>query len=48
MHNFLELPKTGEMRNLLARNTTLLHYKERWVGPPEFNSVSVTLFGQKC
>ncbi len=47
-HNFRALPKTGEVRNLLDRNTTLHYYKERRVGPPEFNSVCVTLFGQKC
>jgi len=47
-HNFLALPKFGELHNLLGRDMIFHYCKERRVGPPEFNSVCVTLFGQKC
>ena len=46
--NFRALPKVGELRNLLGRNTEVQYYKERRTGPPSFNSVCVTLFAQKC
>ena len=45
--NFRALPKIGELRNLLGRDTEFQYYNERQVGPAEFNSVCVTLFAQK-
>jgi len=45
--NFRELPKAGQLRELLCRYVEFRHYKERKVGPPEFDSVSVTLFAQR-
>ncbi len=46
--NFRALPKIGELRKLLGRDTELLYYKEHLVGPAQFNSACVTLFAQKC
>jgi SAM-dependent methyltransferase len=45
--NFRELPKAGQLRDLLSRHVEFIHYKERKVGPTEFDSVSVTLFAQR-
>ncbi len=45
--NFRVLPKAGQLRDLLSRHVEFKYYKERKVGPIEFNSVSVTLFAQK-
>ena len=45
--NFRVLPKAGQLRDLFSRHVEFKYYKERKVGPTEFNSVSVTLFAQK-
>jgi SAM-dependent methyltransferase len=45
--NFRELPKAGQLRDLLSKHVEFLYYKERKVGPPKFDSVSVTLFAQR-
>ncbi len=45
--NFRVLPKAGQLRDLFSRHVEFKYYKERQVGPTEFNSVSVTLFAQK-
>jgi SAM-dependent methyltransferase len=45
--NFRELPKAGQLRELLSRHVEFRYYKERKVGPAEFDSVSVTLFAQR-
>lgn len=45
--NFRELPKAKQLRELLARHMELTYYKERKVGPKEFDSVAVTLFAQR-
>jgi len=45
--NFRELPKAGQLRELLSRHVEFKYYKERKVGPTGFDSVSVTLFAQK-
>src|SRR5258707_6575555 len=45
--NFRVLPKAGQLRDLFSRHVEFKYYKERQVGPTEFNSVSVTLFALK-
>jgi SAM-dependent methyltransferase len=45
--NFRELPKAGQLRELLSGHVEFKYYKERKVGPTEFDSVSVTLFAQR-
>jgi len=45
--NFRELPKAGQLRDLFSRHVEFIYYKERHVGPPEFDSVSATLFAQR-
>lgn len=45
--NFRELPKAGQLRDLLSRHVEFIHYKERKVGPTGYDSVSVTLFAQR-
>jgi SAM-dependent methyltransferase len=45
--NFRELPKAGQLRELLSRHVEFRYYKERKVGPTEFDSVSVTLFARR-
>jgi SAM-dependent methyltransferase len=45
--NFRELPKAGQLRELLSRHMEFRYYKERKVGPTEVDSVSVTLFAQR-
>jgi SAM-dependent methyltransferase len=45
--NFRELPKAGQLRELLSRQVEFRYYKERKAGPEEFNSVVVTLFAQR-
>ena len=45
--NFLELPKAGQLRQLLSRQVEFRYYKERKVGPEEVNVVAVTLFAQR-
>jgi SAM-dependent methyltransferase len=46
--NFLDLPKTGQLRDLLLRSFHLAFYRERAVGPPGCGAVSVKLFGKKA
>ena len=45
--NFRELPKAGQLRELLSKHVELKYYKERKVGPAEVDSVAVTLFAQR-
>ena len=45
--NFRELPKVGELRELLSGFVEFGYYKERKVGPPDLNSVAVTLFAKR-
>lgn len=45
--NFLELPKAGQLRELLSGHSTFRYYKERKVGPPDIDSVAVTLLAQR-
>ena len=45
--NFRELPKAGQLRELLSGHVEFKYYKERKLGPTEFDSVSVTLFAQR-
>ena len=45
--NFRELPKAGQLRELLSKHMEFRYYKERKVGPTEVDNVSVTLFAQK-
>lgn len=45
--NFRELPKAGQLGDLFSKHVEFIYYKERRVGPREFDSVSVTLFAQR-
>jgi hypothetical protein len=45
--NFRELPKAGQLRELLSGHVEFRYYNERKVGPPEFDSVSVILLAEK-
>jgi hypothetical protein len=45
--NYLDLPKAGQLHDLLSRHFNLLFYRERAVGPPGFEAVSVKLLGKK-
>ncbi len=45
--NFRELPKAGQLRELLSRQVEFRFYKERKVGPTDVDSVVVTLFAQR-
>jgi SAM-dependent methyltransferase len=45
--NFRELPKAGELRELLSGYVEFGYYKERKVGPPDLNRVAVTLFARR-
>jgi SAM-dependent methyltransferase len=45
--NYLELPKAGQLRELLSGHMAFSYYKERKVGPTEIDSVSVTLLAQR-
>ena len=44
--NYLDLPKSGELRSAL-QGFDLPHYRERRVGPPEFDAVVVQAIGRK-
>ena len=45
--NFRELPRAEQLRKLLSTYVEFRFYKERKVGPMGFDSVAVTLLGQK-
>lgn len=45
--NFRELPKAGQLRELLSGHMEFRYYKEQKVGPTEFNSVSVILVAER-
>jgi SAM-dependent methyltransferase len=45
--NHLDLPKAGQLRDLLSRHFNLAFYRERKVGPPNSDAVSVKLLGKK-
>jgi len=45
--NFRELPKAKQLRELLSTHVEFRYYKERKVGPAEFDSVAVTLLAQR-
>ena len=45
--NYLDLPKTGQLHDLLSPHFQLSFYRERKVGPADHRAVSVRLFGKK-
>jgi SAM-dependent methyltransferase len=45
--NFRELPRAGQLRELLSRYVEFRYYKEQKVGPPEIDSVSVILLAKR-
>ena len=45
--NYLDLPKVGQLRDLLSRRFHLRFYRERPAGPLEAGAVSVKLLGRK-
>jgi SAM-dependent methyltransferase len=45
--NFRQLPKAGQLRELLSTHVEFKYYKERKVGPMALDAVSVTLCAQK-
>jgi SAM-dependent methyltransferase len=45
--NYLDLPKAGQLRNLLSRHFNIAFYRERKVGPADSDAVSVKLLGKK-
>lgn len=45
--NFRELPRAGQLRELLSRYVEFRYYKEQKVGPPEVDSVSVILLAKR-
>jgi SAM-dependent methyltransferase len=45
--NFRQLPKAGQVKELLSKHVEFKFYKERKVGPRAFNAVAVVLFAQK-
>jgi hypothetical protein len=45
--NYLQLPRAGQMRTLLEPGFKMLFYREKRVGPPEANAVSVRLLARK-
>jgi SAM-dependent methyltransferase len=45
--NYLQLPLKGQMREVLEPSFTILNYRERPVGPPEKNAVTVRLVARK-
>ena len=42
-----ELPRTGQLRELLSKYEKFRFYKEKKVGPPGIDSVSVVLLGKR-
>ena len=45
--NYLDLPKAGQMLDLLSPYFQLSFYRERKVGPADYGAVSVRAFGTK-
>ncbi len=45
--NYLELPKKGEFKNLLASAFNFLYYAEKKAGPPDVDACTVKLLAQK-
>lgn len=45
--NFRQLPKAGQLKELLSKHVEFKYYKERKVGPTAFDAVAVILFAQK-
>jgi SAM-dependent methyltransferase len=45
--NYLDLPKAGQLRDLLSDQFHLLFYRERAVGPPGHRAVSAKLLARK-
>jgi hypothetical protein len=45
--NFRELPRAEQLRTLLSPHVEFKYYRERKVGPPEVESVAVTLFAKR-
>jgi SAM-dependent methyltransferase len=45
--NYIDLPKSREFHNLLSEQFDIVFYRERKVGPPECDAVSVALLGRK-
>lgn len=45
--NYLDLPKAGQLRDLLSRRFHLTFYREKPAGPLEAEAVSVKLIGRK-
>jgi SAM-dependent methyltransferase len=45
--NYFDLPKEGQLRDLLSTDFDLLLYREKKVGPAEHNAVTVKLFARK-
>jgi SAM-dependent methyltransferase len=45
--NYLELPASGTIRAALTRGFEIEFYRERKVGPPDYDAVSVQLFAQR-
>jgi SAM-dependent methyltransferase len=45
--NYLDLPKAGQLHDLLSKDFNLPFYRERKVGPARCDAVAVKLFAQK-
>lgn len=45
--NYRDLPRAQQLRQLLSRHVQFEYYKERRVGPPESDRVTVTLFAKR-
>ena len=45
--NYLDLPKAGQLQGLLSKDFHLPFYRERKVGPADYDAVAVKLFAQK-
>jgi SAM-dependent methyltransferase len=45
--NFLDLPRAGQLHELLSKNFQIEFYRENKVGPIGYNAVTVRLFGRK-
>lgn len=45
--NYLELPKSGELKAHLEQTFVLESYRERRAGPPEYNAVTVRLLAAR-
>jgi SAM-dependent methyltransferase len=45
--NYLDLPKSGRLRDLLSKDFDFQFYREKKVGPVGYNAVTVKLFARK-